>query len=79
MADVKVRNLEDHLAGVLRARAERQGISVAEEARRALGASVVADRGGAGARRRANHPQGAGRLGLSFRLITAAGCDRSCQ
>lgn len=43
MADLKVRNLDDHVAAVLKARA-RHGISLAEEIRRTLAASVQADR-----------------------------------
>jgi len=44
MADLKVRNLDDHVARVLRARAEQKGISLAEEVPRTLSASVRADR-----------------------------------
>jgi plasmid stability protein len=44
MADITVRNLDDHVARVLSARAEQQGISLAEEVRRTLAASVAADR-----------------------------------
>lgn len=45
MADLKVRNLDDHVAQVLRARADRKGISLEEEVRRTLAASVQTDRG----------------------------------
>jgi plasmid stability protein len=44
MADLKLRNLDDHVAAVLKARASRKGISLAEEIRRTLAASVDADR-----------------------------------
>ena len=44
MADLKVRNLDDHVAVVLKARARHKGISLAEEVRRTLAASVQADR-----------------------------------
>jgi antitoxin FitA len=41
MAELKVRNLDDTVAAALRARAERNGTSVEEEARRALTLSVA--------------------------------------
>lgn len=41
MADLKVRNLDDNVAAALRARAEQNGTSVEEEARRALTLSVA--------------------------------------
>ena len=44
MADLKVRNLDDHVAAVLKARARHNGISLAEEIRRTLAASVQTDR-----------------------------------
>ena len=44
MADLKVRNLDDHVAAVLKARARHKGISLEEEIRRTLAASVQADR-----------------------------------
>ena len=44
MADLKVRNLDDHVAAVLKARAQEQGISLEEEARRTLARSVARDR-----------------------------------
>ena len=40
MADLKVRNLDDALVDVLRSRANQHGISLEEEARRTLAASV---------------------------------------
>jgi len=44
MADLKVRKLDDQVAAVLRARARHKGISLEEEIRRTLAASVQADR-----------------------------------
>jgi plasmid stability protein len=44
MADLKVRNLDDFIAGVLTARAKAKDVSVEEEVRRTLAASVMADR-----------------------------------
>lgn len=44
MADLKVRNVDDHVAGALRARAAHKGVSLEEEIRRTLAASVDADR-----------------------------------
>lgn len=44
MADLKVRKVDDHVAGALRARAAHKGISLEEEIRRTLTASVAADR-----------------------------------
>jgi plasmid stability protein len=44
MADLKVRNLDDHVATVLKARAQQKGISLEEEVRRALTLSVARDR-----------------------------------
>jgi plasmid stability protein len=44
MADLKVRNLDDHVAAVLKARANHKGISLEEEIRRTLAASVAVDR-----------------------------------
>ena len=44
MADLKVRNLDDHVAAVLKARARHKGISLEEEIRRTLAASVQVDR-----------------------------------
>ena len=43
MADIKVRNLDDHIADISRTRAKHQGISLEEEIRRTLAASVNAD------------------------------------
>ena len=44
MADLKVRNLDDCVASALKARAKARGISLEEEIRRTLAASVAADR-----------------------------------
>ena len=44
MADLKVRNLDDQLAAALKACARHKGISLEEEIRRTLAASVQADR-----------------------------------
>ncbi len=43
MADIKVRNLDDRIADILRARAKQRGISLEEEIRRTLTASVESD------------------------------------
>ena len=43
MADLKVRNLHDSIASALRARARAKGVSLEEEVRRTLAASVMAD------------------------------------
>ena len=44
MAELKVRQLDDHVATALKERARRRGISLEEEVRRTLTASVTADR-----------------------------------
>jgi antitoxin FitA len=44
MADLKVRNLDDFVASALKARAKAKGVSLEEEVRRTLTASVRADR-----------------------------------
>lgn len=43
MADIKVRNLDERVADVLRTRAKQQGISFEEVVRRVLAASVASD------------------------------------
>jgi plasmid stability protein len=43
MADVKVRNLDERVADVLRTRARQRGVSLEEEIRRTLAESVEAD------------------------------------
>ena len=44
MADLEVRDLDDDVAAVLRVRAARRGISLEEEVRRTLAASVAVQR-----------------------------------
>jgi plasmid stability protein len=44
MAELKVRNLDDAIASALKARAKAKGVSLEEEVRRILAASVAADR-----------------------------------
>ena len=44
MAEIEVRHLDDHVADVLRARAEYKGISLEEEVRQTLAASVDLER-----------------------------------
>jgi plasmid stability protein len=43
MADIKVRNLDHRIADILKARARQRDISLAEEIRRTLAASVNSD------------------------------------
>jgi plasmid stability protein len=43
VADIKVRNLDDRIADILRTRAKQRGVSFAEEIRRTLTASVESD------------------------------------
>ena len=72
MADLKVRQLDDRVARALKDRAERKGVSLEEEVRATLAASVDARRAAflkrAGAIRSSNHAKGAARLD-STRLI----------
>jgi plasmid stability protein len=63
MADLKVRNLDDAIASALRARAKANGISLEEEVRRTLGASVMADREDLVRRAKALHAAAGGRPG----------------
>jgi plasmid stability protein len=44
MADVKIRNLDDHLVEAYRQRAEAEGISLEEELRRALRDNLLKER-----------------------------------
>ena len=44
MADITVRQLDDYVADVLRARAQYKGISLEEEGRQTLAASVDSER-----------------------------------
>jgi plasmid stability protein len=55
MAEIKVRNLDDAVASALRARARAKGVSLEEEVRRTLTASVEADRAELVRRARALH------------------------
>jgi len=43
MANIKVRNLDDRVADILKTRARQRGISLEEEVRRTLAASVTSD------------------------------------
>jgi plasmid stability protein len=43
MADIKVRNLDDRIADILKTRAKQRGLSLEEEIRRTLAASVNSD------------------------------------
>ena len=63
MADLKVRNLDDHVAAVLKARAQEQGISLEEEARRTLARSVARDRADLVQRAEALHAAAGGKPG----------------
>lgn len=76
MADLKVRTLDDHVAAVLQARAKRKGISLEEEVRRTLAASVRADRERLVRRAAALHAAAGGKPGRpeldSARMIRAA-------
>jgi plasmid stability protein len=63
MADLKVRNLDDHVAAVLKARAQEQGISLEEEARRTLARSVARDRADLVRRAKALHSAAGGKPG----------------
>jgi plasmid stability protein len=73
MADLKVRNLDDHVAAVLKARAMHNGISLEEEIRRTLAASVAIDRADLVARAKALHAAAGGKPGApeldSVRII----------
>lgn len=75
MADLKVRNLDDQVASALRARARQKGISLEEEVRRTLAASVAADRRDLVERAKALHIAAGGKPGRpeldSARLIRA--------
>ncbi len=60
MADLKVRQLDDRIAAALKARARKRGVSLEEEVRNTLSASVAARRD-AFARRAAGLRAAAGR------------------
>jgi plasmid stability protein len=63
MAGLKVRNLDDAIASALKARAKANGVSLEEEVRRTLAASVMADRAELVRRAKALHAAAGGRLG----------------
>ena len=63
MADLKVRNLDDSIASALRARARAKGVSLEEEVRRTLAASVTADREELVRRAKALHAAAGGKPG----------------
>ena len=63
MADLKVRNLDDGMASALKARAKASGISLEEEIRRTLTASVAADRAELVRRAKALHAAAGGKPG----------------
>jgi len=63
MADIKVRNRDDFVASALKARAKAKGLSLEEEVRRTLTASVVADRAELVERARALHAAAGGKPG----------------
>ena len=72
MAQLKVRQLGDHVAGALKRRAEGRGVSLEEEVRLTLAASVVARRAAFERRARASREAsgGPGRRDLdSARII----------
>jgi plasmid stability protein len=75
MTDIKVRNLDDSVATVLRSRARAKGISLEAEVRRTLAASVEADRAELVRRARALHAAAGGQPGEpeldSARLVRA--------
>lgn len=63
MADLKVRNLDDLVARALKARAKAKGVSLEEEVRRTLAASVTADREELVRRAKALHEAAGGKPG----------------
>jgi plasmid stability protein len=63
MADLKVRNLDDAIARALNARAKAKGVSLEEEVRRTLTASVMVDREELVRRAKALHAAAGGRPG----------------
>jgi plasmid stability protein len=75
MPDIKVRNLDDSVATALRSRARAKGISLEEEVRRTLAASVEADRAELVRRARALHAAAGGQPGKpeldSARIVRA--------
>lgn len=63
MADLKVRSLDDAIASALKARAKANGVSLEEEVRRTLTASVMADREELVRRAKALHAASGGKPG----------------
>jgi plasmid stability protein len=63
VANLKVRNLDDHVAAALKARAQQKGISLEEEVRRTLARSVARDRAELVQRAKALHAAAGGRPG----------------
>jgi plasmid stability protein len=63
MAELKVRILDDAVASALKARARAKGISLEEEMRQTLTASVAADREELVARAKALHAAAGGKPG----------------
>ena len=63
MAQLKVRNLDDAIASALKARAKANGVSLEEEVRRILTASVTADREELVRRAKALHAAAGGKPG----------------
>lgn len=63
MADLKVRNLDDFVASALKARAKANGVSLEEEVRRTLAASVAVNREELVRRARALHAAAGGKPG----------------
>jgi plasmid stability protein len=60
MAQLKVRQLDDRIAGALKARAVHRGVSLEEEVRATLGASVAARRAAFERRARASRAASGG-------------------
>jgi plasmid stability protein len=71
MADLKVRNLDDSVASALKARAKANGLSLEEEVRRTLAASVAADREELVRRAKALHAAAGGAPGRRPELDSA--------
>ena len=75
MADIKVRNLDEAVASALKTRAKARGVSLEEEVRRTLTASVATDREELVRRASALHAAAGGKPGKpeldSARIIRA--------
>jgi plasmid stability protein len=63
MADLKIRNLDDVVAGALRARAKAKGVSLEEEGCLTLKASIAADREEPARRAKTLHAAAGGKPG----------------